>query len=243
MLKHGSTPGGGGQQLQLPQQYLVPQVWGTHVWKHPEVHPSLLRGQGSSHSAQDCCAENGPGGTALPLSTGEMGGEERGQAGTPGTALLRCSPSALGGFSHGRMVSRSGPAQSAMTYSPHSLEQRTPALWLAVQSHPILPSQCISGPSSLAISHCSSLLRQVFYNNKGYHSMPTYLNALNNAILRANLPKSKGNPAAYGEDLEVFEGRSMSGTALGHGPTRLQSARAHLGSSRLVSSWNRGSHT
>ncbi|XP_043914151.1 ATP-binding cassette sub-family A member 2 [Protopterus annectens] len=39
---------------------------------------------------------------------------------------------------------------------------------------------------------------QVFYNNKGYHSMPTYLNVLNNAILRANLPKSKGNPAAYG---------------------------------------------
>uniref|UniRef100_A0A7M4FXT8 ATP-binding cassette sub-family A member 2 n=1 Tax=Crocodylus porosus TaxID=8502 RepID=A0A7M4FXT8_CROPO len=30
------------------------------------------------------------------------------------------------------------------------------------------------------------------------HSMPTYLNALNNAILRANLPKSRGNPAAYG---------------------------------------------
>lgn len=40
---------------------------------------------------------------------------------------------------------------------------------------------------------------QVFYNNKGYHSMPTYLNSLNNAILRANLPKSKGHPAAYGE--------------------------------------------
>ncbi|XP_026960037.1 ATP-binding cassette sub-family A member 2 isoform X4 [Sagmatias obliquidens] len=39
---------------------------------------------------------------------------------------------------------------------------------------------------------------QVFYNNKGYHSMPTYLNSLNNAILRANLPKSKGSPAAYG---------------------------------------------
>uniref|UniRef100_A0A8C6JMY7 ATP-binding cassette sub-family A member 2 n=1 Tax=Melopsittacus undulatus TaxID=13146 RepID=A0A8C6JMY7_MELUD len=53
------------------------------------------------------------------------------------------------------------------------------------------------GPTSLATSHHSSLL-QVFYNNKGYHSMPTYLNALNNAILRANLPKSKGNPAAYG---------------------------------------------
>ncbi|XP_075435187.1 ATP-binding cassette sub-family A member 2 [Ascaphus truei] len=39
---------------------------------------------------------------------------------------------------------------------------------------------------------------QAFYNNKGYHSMPTYLNTLNNAILRANLPKSRGNPAAYG---------------------------------------------
>ncbi|XP_053137728.1 ATP-binding cassette sub-family A member 2 [Hemicordylus capensis] len=39
---------------------------------------------------------------------------------------------------------------------------------------------------------------QVFYNNKGYHSMPTYLNTLNNAILRANLPKTRGNPAAYG---------------------------------------------
>uniref|UniRef100_A0A6I8P991 ATP binding cassette subfamily A member 2 n=1 Tax=Ornithorhynchus anatinus TaxID=9258 RepID=A0A6I8P991_ORNAN len=41
-------------------------------------------------------------------------------------------------------------------------------------------------------------LPQVFYNNKGYHSMPTYLNTLNNAILRANLPKSKGNPATFG---------------------------------------------
>ncbi|KAG7480487.1 hypothetical protein MATL_G00056620 [Megalops atlanticus] len=39
---------------------------------------------------------------------------------------------------------------------------------------------------------------QVLFNNKGYHSMPTYLNVLNNAILRANLPAAKGNPAAYG---------------------------------------------
>lgn len=46
----------------------------------------------------------------------------------------------------------------------------------------------------------SHVLLQVLYNNKGYHSMPTYLNSLNNAILRANLPKSKGNPAAYGEE-------------------------------------------
>ncbi|XP_052239441.1 ATP-binding cassette sub-family A member 2-like isoform X2 [Dreissena polymorpha] len=37
-----------------------------------------------------------------------------------------------------------------------------------------------------------------WYNNKGYHAMPVYLNTLNNAILRANLPKHKGHPAAYG---------------------------------------------
>lgn len=36
--------------------------------------------------------------------------------------------------------------------------------------------------------------------------MPTYLNSLNNAILRANLPKSKGNPAAYGEPAGVGGG-------------------------------------
>ncbi|XP_074655833.1 ATP-binding cassette sub-family A member 2-like [Tubulanus polymorphus] len=39
---------------------------------------------------------------------------------------------------------------------------------------------------------------KVWYNDKGYHSMPAYLNTINNAILRANLPVEKGNPAAYG---------------------------------------------
>ncbi|XP_052774715.1 ATP-binding cassette sub-family A member 2-like isoform X2 [Mya arenaria] len=38
-----------------------------------------------------------------------------------------------------------------------------------------------------------------WFNQKGFHSMPTYLNTLNNAILRANLNQSiKGHPAAYG---------------------------------------------
>ncbi|XP_053393737.1 ATP-binding cassette sub-family A member 2-like isoform X2 [Mercenaria mercenaria] len=37
-----------------------------------------------------------------------------------------------------------------------------------------------------------------WFNNKGYHSMPVFLNTLNNAILRANLPKKKGHPSAYG---------------------------------------------
>lgn len=110
-------------------------------------------------------------------------------------------------------------------------------------SHPIPPSQYISGPSSLAISHCSSVL-QVFYNNKGYHSMPTYLNALNNAILRANLPKSKGNPAAYGEDLEAFEGRSLEvRNSIKAWSNQASKCSVDLGPSRLVSGWNRSSHT
>lgn len=47
-------------------------------------------------------------------------------------------------------------------------------------------------------------LWQVWFNHKGFHSMPVYLNALNNAILRANLPPSKGNPSAYGEFLSIY---------------------------------------
>ncbi|XP_020626914.1 ATP-binding cassette sub-family A member 2-like isoform X2 [Orbicella faveolata] len=39
---------------------------------------------------------------------------------------------------------------------------------------------------------------KAWYNNKGYHALPTYLNVMNNAILRASLAKGKGNPAAYG---------------------------------------------
>ena len=41
-------------------------------------------------------------------------------------------------------------------------------------------------------------LVQLWFNHKGYHAVPTFLNAINNAILRANLPDSKGDPAAYG---------------------------------------------
>ncbi|XP_078606520.1 ATP-binding cassette sub-family A member 2-like isoform X1 [Branchiostoma floridae x Branchiostoma japonicum] len=54
-----------------------------------------------------------------------------------------------------------------------------------------------SGLRKLAVRHVA----KAWYNHKGYHSMPTYLNTLNNAILRANIPKSEqdlGNPAAYG---------------------------------------------
>ncbi|XP_041370956.1 ATP-binding cassette sub-family A member 2-like [Gigantopelta aegis] len=39
---------------------------------------------------------------------------------------------------------------------------------------------------------------KVWFNHKGYHSMPAFLNTINNAILRANLPSEKGNPSIYG---------------------------------------------
>lgn len=32
-------------------------------------------------------------------------------------------------------------------------------------------------------------LSQVWYNNKGWHAMVSFMNVANNAILRANLPK------------------------------------------------------
>ncbi|XP_041481767.1 ATP-binding cassette sub-family A member 2-like isoform X2 [Lytechinus variegatus] len=38
-----------------------------------------------------------------------------------------------------------------------------------------------------------------WHNHKGFHSLPTYLSVMNNAILRANLdPQIHGNPSAYG---------------------------------------------
>lgn len=40
---------------------------------------------------------------------------------------------------------------------------------------------------------------KAWHTFKGYHSMPAYLNTLNNAILRANLPNEKKNQSTlYG---------------------------------------------
>lgn len=47
-----------------------------------------------------------------------------------------------------------------------------------------------------SLSHHSTFL-QVWYNNKGWHAMVSFMNVANNAILRANLPKG-ANLAEYG---------------------------------------------
>ena len=41
-------------------------------------------------------------------------------------------------------------------------------------------------------------LIQVWYDTHGHHAMPAYLNAMSNAVLRANVPMINGNPASYG---------------------------------------------
>ena len=41
-------------------------------------------------------------------------------------------------------------------------------------------------------------LAKAWFNNKGLHAVPAFVNALNNAVMRANLPPSAGEPAAYG---------------------------------------------
>lgn len=38
---------------------------------------------------------------------------------------------------------------------------------------------------------------QVWFNNKGWHAISSFLNVINNAILRANLQKGE-NPSQYG---------------------------------------------
>lgn len=220
-------------EVTASQQRFVPQVRGSHLRQRPEIHPSLLRGQGSCHGAQDRCPENGPGGSA-PRSWGGWVGEGGQRHSLHGRDP---SPSALHqGVWWGSCRSHPGdPAQHVRQWPAlPAAAGRGGLRWgCPTPSCPIPPFQYICrGPSSLATSR-HSLLLQVFYNNKGYHSMPTYLNALNNAILRANLPKSKGNPAAYGEDPAAFKGRSTSGTALGH---NLTSAMCCRGPSRLLPS-------
>lgn len=42
-----------------------------------------------------------------------------------------------------------------------------------------------------------SILFQVWFNNKGWHAISSFLNVINNAILRANLQKGE-KPDRYG---------------------------------------------
>ncbi|EDV22374.1 uncharacterized protein TRIADDRAFT_10137, partial [Trichoplax adhaerens] len=59
----------------------------------------------------------------------------------------------------------------------------------------------IATPSSGSILLRRLSVRNVvraWYNNKGYHAMPTYLNAMNNAILRSKLRPQDGDSRKYG---------------------------------------------
>ena len=40
-------------------------------------------------------------------------------------------------------------------------------------------------------------IARVWYNNKGFHAMPTYLNVMNNAILRANVKERMRGQADF----------------------------------------------
>ena len=46
------------------------------------------------------------------------------------------------------------------------------------------------------MSLCFSLL-QIWFNNKGWHSIGSFLNVMNNGILRASLPAGK-DPTKFG---------------------------------------------
>ncbi|XP_065067747.1 ATP-binding cassette sub-family A member 2-like [Rhopilema esculentum] len=39
---------------------------------------------------------------------------------------------------------------------------------------------------------------KAWFNNKGYHALPVYLNSLSNTVLRSYIRKDMGNPASYG---------------------------------------------
>lgn len=55
---------------------------------------------------------------------------------------------------------------------------------------------CWGPPTPFELS-TARLPLQVWYNNKGWHAMVSFMNVANNAILRANLPKG-ANLDEYG---------------------------------------------
>lgn len=57
---------------------------------------------------------------------------------------------------------------------------------------PSLPSEVIE----TEISHLPLCL-QIWFNNKGWHSIGSFLNVMNNGILRASLPAGK-DPTKFG---------------------------------------------
>lgn len=78
-------------------------------------------------------------------------------------------------------------------------------------THPDIPSSFDSTYNDdandslpfLALSEAA----KVWHSYKGYHALPAYLNTLNNAIMRANLPPNGTTHAAeYGEWINIHTG-------------------------------------
>ena len=65
--------------------------------------------------------------------------------------------------------------------------------------HDVTPPRFGRGLSTRLRRTAVRRLAKAWFNNKGFHAMPAFVNAINNAVLRANLPASAGDPAAYGE--------------------------------------------
>ncbi|XP_055898501.1 ATP-binding cassette sub-family A member 2-like [Biomphalaria glabrata] len=88
--------------------------------------------------------------------------------------------------------------QDYLLYTTYDMEMhRYGALSFGLVKHYVPENFGINAPTlfkKLAVRNVATM----WFNHKGYHAMGVYLNVLNNAILRANLPESKGNPAAYG---------------------------------------------
>ncbi|XP_043210384.1 ATP-binding cassette sub-family A member 2-like [Amphibalanus amphitrite] len=64
--------------------------------------------------------------------------------------------------------------------------------------HDVTPPQFGQGLSTRLRRTAVRRLAKAWFNNKGFHAVPAFVNAINNAVLRANLPESAGDPAGYG---------------------------------------------
>lgn len=158
-------------EVTASQQRFVPQVRGSHLRQRPEIHPSLLRGQGSCHGAQDRCPENGPGGSAPRSWAGGSGTGASGTACTAGTPRPALSTKESGGalagptqeiqpsmFGSGRLFPQLRAEEAcAGAVPPHpvpSLPSSTSAVGPALWPPPATLCSCRSSTTTRATTAC-----------------------------------------------------------------------------------------